>query len=106
MTNKQQDNFLEILSWFFRSYPQGLELHQGQCIGADEEATYLARKSGIWVVSHPPVDKSKTHSIICDETRPEKSFLDRNRDIVDEVNVLLAAPRSRKEELRSGTWAT
>lgn len=35
-----------------------------------------------------------------------KPPLDRNRDIVNGSDVMLVAPRERKEELRSGTWAT
>jgi len=30
----------------------------------------------------------------------------RNRDIVDATDMLIAAPATRKEVLRSGTWAT
>ena len=36
----------------------------------------------------------------------EKRYLERNRDIVDACDILIACPRTLKEELRSGTWAT
>src|SRR5689334_22924771 len=107
MTDKQKENFIEILTWYFNNFPQGLEFHQGNCIGADEEALRIVQHiDGIWTVAHPPTETRRQHSLLCDETREPKWFLDRDHDIVDEVNVLLAAPRSRKEELRSGTWAT
>jgi len=32
--------------------------------------------------------------------------LERNRAIVDETDILLAAPLESEEQLRSGTWAT
>jgi predicted Rossmann fold nucleotide-binding protein DprA/Smf involved in DNA uptake len=32
--------------------------------------------------------------------------LERNKDIVSESDFLIAAPDSKKERLRSGTWAT
>lgn len=35
-----------------------------------------------------------------------RPYLDRNHDIVDATDVLIAVPNSVKEELRSGTWAT
>lgn len=107
MTELQKDNFREIFSWYLRDFLDDLEFHQGQCIGADEEALEIVQSfGGVWTVSHPPVDKARTHSLICDEVRPELPFLDRNHVIVDSVDVLLAAPKTRKEELRSGVWAT
>jgi hypothetical protein len=36
---------------------------------------------------------------------PEKSYLDRNHDIVDSCSILLALPTGQ-EILPSGTWAT
>lgn len=107
MPNKQIDNFVVIFSWFYTRHPYGIEVHQGQCIGADEQITYLVKKMpGVWVVSHPPLDTRRTHTIECDEVREPFPFIERNHNIVDSVSMLLAAPRSRKEELRSGTWAT
>lgn len=107
MTDIQKDNFREIFSWFWRTYLDELEFHQGQCIGADEEALEIVKSlGGVWTVSHPPISTFRQHKLSCDEVREPKGFIDRNHDIVDEVDVLLAAPRSRKEELRSGTWAT
>lgn len=108
MTQNQKVNFAQVIQWFAQAYERrGWEFHQGQCIGADEDSLVLVRNfHGVWTVSHPPLDKSKVHTLECDEVRPSYSYLVRNHNIVDEVDVLLAAPRSRKEELRSGTWAT
>jgi hypothetical protein len=36
---------------------------------------------------------------------PEREYLQRNRDIVDATDVLLAAPDG-PERVRSGTWST
>ncbi len=35
-----------------------------------------------------------------------KPYLERNRDIVDASEVLIACPSTREEVMRSGTWAT
>ena len=35
-----------------------------------------------------------------------KGYLDRNHDIVDAADVLIAAPSGTTEKRRSGTWAT
>jgi len=40
-----------------------------------------------------------------EEFREPKPPLVRNRDIVDECDLLVACPGSDHEELRSGTWA-
>lgn len=42
----------------------------------------------------------------CNIEYPVKPPLKRNYDIVDACDILLAAPRTLTEELRSGTWAT
>jgi hypothetical protein len=107
MTEIQKERFFAIYSWYLRNFLDDLEFHQGQCIGADQEALEIVQNlGGVWTVSHPPIDKARTHSLVCDEIRPELPFIDRNHVIVDSVNSMIVAPRSRKEELRSGTWAT
>ena len=68
------------------------EFHHGGAVGADAEADETAAREGYAVVVHP-----------CSPVLPP---LTRNRNIVAECDVLVAAPRSDKEELRSGTWAT
>jgi hypothetical protein len=37
---------------------------------------------------------------------PAKPYLVRNHEIVDDSQVLIAAPKEFTEQLRSGTWAT
>ncbi|HVX91217.1 MAG TPA: hypothetical protein VHC20_06375, partial [Candidatus Paceibacterota bacterium] len=83
------------------------EFHHGLCVGADEQAHRLARQRvHIWIVGHPPIKKHKLAKVDCDELRPEKDYLDRNQDIVDETDALIATPREEYEVLRSGTWST
>lgn len=60
----------------------------------------------LWVVIHPPKDESKRAFSIADEVRGAKPYLQRNKDIVDETDVLIATPKGNEEELRSGVWAT
>lgn len=82
------------------------EFHEGDCIGADAEATELAHLIGYVVVCHPPVLKRKRAFGYYDIMLPEKDYLVRNHDIVDASDVVIATPKEFKEELRSGTWAT
>ncbi len=85
---------------------QDLELHHGDCVGADKEAHDICRGLMIPVVIHPP-SKSKFRAF-CDsyEIREPKPYLERNHDIVDETDLLIAAPHTRAEVTRSGTWET
>lgn len=82
------------------------ELHHGDCVGADAEADEVAREMGLRTVSHPPADPKKRAFCASNEMREPELYLERNHDIVDETDVLIAAPRTDEEQLRSGTWST
>lgn len=84
--------------------------HHGGCIGADKQAHGVAMKDRARIVVHPPSDFKKYARVTgydgYFETRPPKPYLVRNHEMVDECTILLAAPRTNQEVLRSGTWAT
>lgn len=86
------------------------EFHEGDCIGADAEALHevekVKRVLTIITHSHPPSNPKKRAFIETDIMHPPKPYIPRNHDIVDATDILIAAPKSDKEELRSGTWAT
>jgi hypothetical protein len=82
-------------------------LHHGDCEGVDAQADAIAKELGYETICHPPIGSTYRawtagHKIVC---RP-LPFLERNRIIVEEVEVLLAFPSRAAEVLRSGTWAT
>ena len=82
-------------------------LHHGDCVGADTEAHFVAGLMRIPVILHPPINPTKR--AFCQgalETRDPKEYLVRNKDIVDETDMLIALPFGREEVQRSGTWAT
>ena len=79
------------------------ELHIGDCKGADTEAYSLFY--GI-KIGHIPDNNQKRSFLKYDEERLPKPYLERNHDIVDETEILIATPKESKEVLRSGTWAT
>lgn len=80
-------------------------MHHGDCTGADEMLHEIALQLGIKTCIHPPT--SDKHRAFCegDVTQPELPYLDRNKKIVDESEMLLAFPDG-VERIRSGTWAT
>ena len=82
------------------------ELHHGCCVGADYTAHEMGQALGYKIVKHPPDNTCKMAECIGGEEWKPKPYLDRNHDIVDATVMLVAAPKERHEQLRSGTWAT
>lgn len=103
MTPAQRRSVIEVMQ---RISPAPVEAHHGACVGADAEFHRICWKLGVGVVLHP--SDVVGWSAICEgyvlrhEPRPP---LKRNRDIVDEVELLIAAPGGA-EVRRSGTWST
>ncbi len=100
MSQRQKDRLRWVIA-------DASEFHHGDCIGADAEAHEIALGLGLKIVIHPPLLESKR--AFCKgafQVLDPKEYLDRNRDIVDCCQILIAAPRNMKEELRSGTWST
>ncbi|HKZ40932.1 MAG TPA: hypothetical protein VJ044_08205 [Candidatus Hodarchaeales archaeon] len=92
------------VAWLLSKSPK--ELHHGDCIGADKDAHELARTNLVRIVGHPPIKSSNRACCEFDEKREPKPYLDRNHDIVDETEVLIACTDSTVEAIRSGTWST
>jgi len=82
------------------------EFHHGDCVGADKQAHYIVSNWNIRTIGHPPSSFSLRAWCECDERREFKDYHARDRDIVDETDYLIAAPKSAAEEQRSGTWYT
>jgi hypothetical protein len=81
------------------------EFHHGDCLGADSQAHTLAIKTNSIIILHPPSNpRLRAFKQGC-VTRPEKPYLQRNRDIVDETDLLIAAPKSTQDQ-SGGTWYT
>jgi len=84
------------------------EFHHGDCVGADSEAHNIAVECGYSIILHPRTNHSER--AWCEVPRlgkrPEKPYLERNKDIVRETASLIATPAEPEEQLRSGTWST
>jgi hypothetical protein len=84
-------------------------MHNGLCIGGDEDFLRIADSMGIMVVGHPPTIKTKMTKYVCQqlaELRPPLPYLVRNHNIVHSSLRLVAGPAEDNEVLRSGTWST
>ena len=109
--NREQKRALvkHLLRWS-KKY-DGLEIHHGDCVGADAEFHELCKEywpHSLQVILHPPLNESKR--AFCESEGqielPAKDYIARNHDIVDAVDGMLAGPKEEREQLRSGTWAT
>ncbi len=110
-TGTRQGATYEQLNWlygFIEQIPE-LEFHHGACLGADQAAACsVADYHGATLIAHPCKlvnFKSRRALGVSGKILPEKDPLERNKDIVDATELLIAFP-SGPEELRSGTWST
>jgi hypothetical protein len=83
------------------------EFRHGDCIGADAQAHELAIENNYRVVIHPPLNESKRAFCAgAAEILAPHDYLERNHDIVEASDILIATPATREEIIRSGTWST
>jgi hypothetical protein len=88
-----------------------VELHHGDCVGKDAWAHDQAWNFGYRIVLHPPNVNILRAFLVStsQEVREPKPYMDRNQDIVDEADILLAVPdfpEYHQLSRRSGSWAT
>lgn len=105
MSNMQ---FAFVLRAMIEARPK--EAHHGACIGADKQFHDIAMSQLVPVIVHPGVNKfgscnTRAECLYYKESRPEKYFISRDKDIVDETDFLIACPQSRIYTT-GGTWAT
>ena len=83
------------------------EAHHGDCIGVDAEFHDIVRElSKAIIVVHPPSNPKRRAWKQGDFILKEKPFMVRDDDIIDESNLMFAAPFQFNEQGRgSGTWA-
>lgn len=101
LTKRQFHNLDGLVFWRIRD----CTFHHGVCIGADKQAHDIAKILGFTVEGHPPIERRWRATCDCDVLHEPKNYLERNHDIVDATEILIACPRG-PEELRSGTWST
>lgn len=91
MTAEQLAAFAELLA-----NADGDQFHHGDCVGADAEAAKIAYDLGWQIICHPPEKtehQANTTFHRADNRRQPKSHFARNRDIVNESDLLIACPQ-------------
>ena len=114
MTSEQQNVLFTLLDRSEKTrgeFHTVNELRHGVCVGADAQAHEIAQKLRITIHMHPPIDTSKMATIEVKRfdivrKHPPDDYLKRNKRMVDATNMTIAFPKSKKQEARSGTWAT
>lgn len=105
MYEKQEAAFRQLINEL-----KPAEFHHGDCRGADEEAANWVTDdldpAATFIVSHPPIDPKLRAFACADSVHSPKPYLERNKNIVDETDELVACPGGFGEEQRSGTWST
>jgi len=110
MSDHQKETFAGILKTaklLSELEDEVIVFHHGDCKGADADAHAIALELGCSVIIHPPVKRiMRAYCQGAREILPPEDYLERDRCIVDSVSGMIAAPKSDKEEVRSGTWYT
>ena len=116
MTNQQIDVVILLFQTLCKDGPDRMcapdfvetEFHMGDCIGADKRFWELcqALPPTKRLIGHIPDNNSKRAFCKYGVERTPKPYVERNHDIVDESDYLIATPGEYKEQLRSGTWST
>jgi hypothetical protein len=114
MQQIQRSRFSHLVSALFAADGDS-EWHDGDCVGADDEAhqiveriklAYAKQGRTLRTIGHPGDTPQYYASNVFDESRDPKDNNERNHDMVDETEVLVACPHEMTEVQRSGTWAT
>jgi len=85
---------------------KGTEFHHGDCKGVDEQAAAIARELGYKIVCHPPDSDYLRAYFPADEMREPSGYLQRDRAIVHDCNILLVCPKQMEWQPNGGTWYT
>jgi hypothetical protein len=106
---------LASAAWLFAKY--GIErLHDGDCVGADEQLFYLAKALDIEVTLHPPTNEK--FRAFCGQwdlkttILGEAAYFVRDAAIVDDAQLMVGFPKQNFEPKESwkrgngGTWWT
>jgi len=109
MTEAQRKSLRTVLKELHSGELGEDEFHYGACVGADSQAVLEAFDVGYVIVAYPANDVAMTkQGLIHEQAVAVASMpaLRRNKMIVDNSDILIAAPKYMSESLRSGTWST
>lgn len=105
MTKAQSEAFARLI---VELNPE--EFHHGDCVGADNEAAnmvHTAMADKCRIIRHPPnEDRLRAFNPHYFADCDPKPYLERNWDIVNESDILIACPKEACWQPKGGTWHT
>lgn len=106
MTIEQHAALCKIMLCYHKTSGE-FRWHHGLCIGGDEQCHNLAKIFDFYIRGHPPTNEKLIADLYGFQSiASAKHYIERNHDIVDETEILIATPKEAQQILRSGTWAT
>lgn len=108
LTEQQQQ---QVIGWldkpFWNRDYKLTEFHHGDCVGVDIQMCAIVKTyhPECKIICHPPVKEELRGFFESDEYRKATNYLARNRNIVDEVEMLIGFPAHRVKS-NGGTWYT
>jgi hypothetical protein len=85
---------------------KGAEFHHGDCNGVDVQAAAIAKSLGYTIVCYPPTSTNEQGHFGGDIVHEPAGYLQRDRAIVEECDVLLVCPKQMEWQPKGGTWYT
>lgn len=80
-----------------------IELHHGDCKGADEQFNNMGKSMGVfYTIAHPPINATNRAFCQSDVILKPKPYLPRNEDIVNSSDMMITTPKNMVE--KGGTW--
>lgn len=104
-TDFQLTNLIEFFE-SIKSSSEMVEFHHGDCVGVDVEVAAIAKECGCSIVCHPPIKPAMRGFFKSDDYRQPLGYLQRDRNIVDETELLLVVPKHTSWQPKGGTWYT
>lgn len=104
MNEYQYSNIQDFLKTMFLG--GFTELHHGDCVGVDVEVACMAKELGYKIVCHPPISNDLRGNFSSDITHEPMTYFARNRQIVNQSDVLMVVPYQNSHQTTGGTWYT
>lgn len=109
LNSEQKIQIIELLN----NYDNIIVSH-GDCVGADDDFHKLCleyrenhHNKNLVIHIYPPSNPTMRAFNQEDVIMDEKPYLERNKNIINNSNILIACPQDKNNEvLRSGTWST
>lgn len=89
-----------------RRLHSGMRSRSGDCVGGDKAFHGIVKGFGWYTIGHIPSATQLRAFCDYDEVLKPLPYLTRNRDIVEESNIIVACPKEFEHQPRGGTWYT